>query len=106
MFHLYCRQQGLWLAEVPAHDPVEEPSWFDPHCPVRNITPTYPPTMLVHGTQDNDVPHDESAKLAASGVEHRFISLPGVGHGFAGARPEDVAEVEAAVAEFLRTKTR
>jgi acetyl esterase/lipase len=108
-FYLYCRQQGLWLPEVTAHDPGQDPGWFDPYCPVRNITKTYPPTMLVHGTQDNDVPHDESAKLAeklaTSGVEHQFISLPGVGHGFAGARPEDVDKVEAAVAEFLRAKT-
>lgn len=108
-FYLYCRQQGLWLAEVTAHDPVREPAWFDPYCPVRNLTKSYPPTILVHGTQDNDVPHEESAKLAeklaSSGVEHRFISLAGVGHGFAGARPEEVAEVQAAVAEFLRAKT-
>jgi acetyl esterase/lipase len=108
-FYLYCRQQGLWLAEVTAHDPGRDPAWFDPYCPVRNLTASYPPTILVHGTQDNDVPHEESARLAetlaTSGVDHRFISLPGVGHGFAGARSEQVAEVEATVAEFLRART-
>lgn len=109
IFYLHCRQQGLWLSEVTAHDPRKNPSWFDPYCPLRNITTTFPPTILVHGTRDNDVPHDESvqlaAKLADCGVEHRFISLAGVGHGFAGAPPEDVAAVEASVAEFLRDAT-
>ncbi len=106
LFYLYCRQQGLWLEEVTGHDPALEPAWFDPYCPVRNISPSYPPTVLVHGTRDNDVPHEESARLAerlaAAGVEHRFVSLSGVGHGFAGARPDQVQETEATVAAFLR----
>ncbi len=105
-FYLYCRQHGLWLQEVTGHDPALEPVWFDPYCPVRNISSTYPPTMLVHGAMDEDVPQEESEKLAerlaANGVEHRFVSLSGVGHGFAGARPEQVQETEAAVAAFLR----
>lgn len=109
VFYLYCRQQGLWLAEVTAHDPREDPSWFDAYCPVRNITTAFPPTILVHGTRDTDVPHEESERLARRlsdcGVEHRFISLPDVGHGFAGATPEDVAAVETAIAGFLRTHT-
>lgn len=109
VFYLYCRQQGAWLAEVTAHDPQVDPSWFDSYCPVRNVTTAFPPTILVHGTRDDDVPHDESARFAARladcGVEHRFISLPGVGHGFAGALPEEVAAVEASIAEFLRANT-
>lgn len=110
VFYLYCRQQGLWLAEVTAHDPRTHPSWFDPYCPVRNITNAFPPTVLVHGTRDDDVPHEESVRLAdrlaGCGVEHRFISLSGVGHGFAGASPEDVAATEASVARFLSANTR
>jgi acetyl esterase/lipase len=106
-FYLYCRQQGKWLEEVTAHDPRTDDAWFDPHCPIRNVTPSFPPTVLVHGEADTDVPHAESeslaARLAAEGVEHRFISLPAVGHGFAGARPEEAEAVEIAVADFLRT---
>jgi acetyl esterase/lipase len=108
-FYLYCRQQGKWLEEVTAHDPREDASWFDRFCPLRNVTPEFPPTVLVHGEIDTDVPHAESsrlaARLAAAGVEHRFISLPGVGHGFAGARPEEVEATEIAVAEFLRAQS-
>ena len=29
------------------------------------------------------------AKLKEAGVEHEFITVPGAGHGLAGAKPED-----------------
>ena len=61
--------------------------------------------MLVHGTADNDVPHEESSRLveqlARCGVPHEFASLDGVGHGFAGASPERINEVEGAFARFI-----
>jgi len=105
-FYLYCRQQGKWLEEVTAHDPREDDGWFDRYCPIRNVAPEFPPTVLVHGTADTDVPHEESARLAArlaeAGVTHRFISLAGVGHGFAGARLEEAEATEVMVSEFLR----
>jgi acetyl esterase/lipase len=107
-FYLHCRQQGRWLEEVTAHDPREDNAWFNRYCPIRNVTPEFPPTVLVHGDVDTDVPHVESAGLAARfaevGVEHQFISLAGVGHGFAGAQPEEAEAVEIAVAEFLRAQ--
>jgi len=107
-FYLYCRQQGKWLEEVTAHDPCEDNTWFDRYCPIRNVAAEFPPTMLVHGEADTDVPNAESARLAARfaevGIDHRFISLAGVGHGFAGARPEEVEATEISVAEFLRAQ--
>jgi acetyl esterase/lipase len=109
-FYLYCRQQGRWLIEVTGHDPGADAPWFNPYCPIRNIAPGYPPTILVHGTMDTDVPHQESRNLALCfeqlGVPHEFLSLEGVGHGFTGARPEDVERVEATVAAFLEAGVR
>jgi dipeptidyl aminopeptidase/acylaminoacyl peptidase len=109
-FYLYCRQQGQWLAEVTGHDPRDDNAWFDPWCPIRNIAPGYPPTILVHGTLDTDVPHQESANLVARlaelGVKHAFLSLDGVGHGFSGARPEEAERAEIAVAAFLEANLR
>ncbi len=61
-FYLHCRQQGIWPKEVAGHNPDDEPNWFDPYCPVRNVSATYPPTLLIHGTADTDVPHEESVK--------------------------------------------
>jgi acetyl esterase/lipase len=109
-FYLYCRQQGRWLAEVTEHDPRAEPDWFDRYCPVRNVTAGYPPTVLIHGTADTDVPHEESRRLAAQfarfRVKHEFLSLEGAGHGLAGARAEEVEAAELAAASFLAQNLR
>ncbi len=87
-FYLYCRQQGLWPLEVTGHDPDEERDWYGPFCPVRNVTEAYPPTLLIHGDQDTDVPFEQSVlmaeELARRGVDHKFVPLPGRGHGFDG----------------------
>ena len=44
----------------------------------------YPPTMLVHGTADTDVPCEQSkmmAPAAAGRVRHQIITGLGGGHG-------------------------
>ena len=87
-FYLYCRQNGLWPREVAGHDPDTEPRAFDRFCPVRNLSTKFPPTLLIHGTKDTDVPHEQSVvmdrELARHGVPHEFISVPGAGHGLGG----------------------
>jgi acetyl esterase/lipase len=106
-FYLYCRQQGVWPQEVTGHDPDAEPSWFDPFCPLRNVTAAYPPTLLIHGDEDTDVPFEQSAlmaeELARHGVEHQFLALRGSGHGFDGAGMGDptVDDVFRKVLAFL-----
>jgi len=85
-FYVYCRQQGLWPKEVSGHDPSAEPKWFDPFCPLRNVTENYPPTLLIHGDQDTDVPFQQSVLMAEElehrGVEHTLITLSNRGHVF------------------------
>jgi dipeptidyl aminopeptidase/acylaminoacyl peptidase len=85
-FYLYTRQQGLWPLAVTGHDPDKEPRAFDRYCPVRNVTKNYPPTLLLHGDKDTDVPFEQSALMAKMlgqyGVEYEFIAMPGRGHGF------------------------
>jgi acetyl esterase/lipase len=102
-FYLYCRQQGLWPKEVAGRDPDKEPRAFDPWCPERNVIATYPPTMLIHGTKDTDVPHQQSEsmdkELTRNKVEHEFISITDGGHGLSGVKPEVVMQTyERAVA--------
>ena len=84
--YLYCRQQGLWPSVVGGRDPREDPAFFLPYCPVHNVTPAYPPTMLLHGDRDTDVPWELSASfsdaLDRQGVLHRLVRLRGRGHGF------------------------
>jgi acetyl esterase/lipase len=104
-FYLYCRQQGLWPKEVAGHDPDAEPRAFDPFCPVRNVTAAYPPTLLVHGTRDTDVPYEQSElmdrELARKGVEHELITVPGGTHGLGGTDPAVLADIRRRVLAFL-----
>ncbi len=85
-FYLYCRQQGLWPKEVVGIDPAEGLRKFDAYCPVRNVTKEYPPTMLLHGDKDTDVPFQQSVDMARelerAGIAYEFVPIPGGEHGF------------------------
>jgi acetyl esterase/lipase len=105
-FYLYCRQQGLWPQEVVGFDPDKEPKLFDLFCPLRNVTKTYPPTLLLHGDHDTDVPYEQSVMMAEelerNGVQHELITMPGRGHVFDRAMgdPEIVATFDRVI-QFL-----
>ncbi len=105
-FYLYCRQQGLWPHEVTGHDPNEEPKAFDAFCPVRNVTPNYPPTLLIHGDQDTDVPYEQSVlmdnELARHGVQHELLTVAGGGHGLSGIDAKVVDATYDRAIEFLK----
>jgi acetyl esterase/lipase len=105
-FYLYCRQNGLWPKEVTGHDPDAEPKAFDALCPLRRVTAGYPPTLLVHGTTDTDVPHEQSVlmdrELARRGVPHELVSVRGAGHGLGGVDRKVVSEIHDRVLAFLQ----
>jgi acetyl esterase/lipase len=105
-FYLYCRQQGLWPTEVAGLDPDADPRAFDSFCPVRNVTGEYPPTMLLHGNRDTDVPYEQSVEMAQAlvraGVEHKLVTIPDGGHGFDATRDSLVSEAFKGVIEFLK----
>jgi acetyl esterase/lipase len=107
-FYLYCRQQGIWPKEVAGHNPDVEPRWFDPYCPVRNVAADYPPTVLIHGTADTDVPFDESAKmedqLSHFKVKHEFLRVPGGSHCLSSDSPEVRAANFQKAMSFVRTQ--
>lgn len=105
-FYLYCRQKGIWPKEVSGHDPDTDARWFDAYCPLRNVTRSYPPTMLVHGTADTDVPYEQSkmmdAELAKAGVEHEFITVPEGKHVLMGLDPDKLAPILEREAAFFK----
>jgi len=107
-FYLYCRQMGIWPNEVAGHDPHGERRWFDRYCPIRQVSAKYPPVILVHGTEDTDVPYAESrnmaAKLAEAGVDHEFITVNGAGHGLSGAKPGEADQAADRAVEFLKPR--
>ena len=84
-FYRYCRQRGIWPEEVSGHHPSEG-DWFAPFEPLRNVSPSYPPTLLLHGEADTDVPFEQSVlmaeQLARHGVVHEMVTDPEWGHGF------------------------
>ena len=109
LFYLFCRQHGLWPIEVSGHDPDKESDWFRDYEPIRNITPRYPPTMLLHGEKDNDVPFRQSALMAevlkSNGVEYEFIRNSNWGHAFdeeSGMKDPAVQEAFKRVMIFLK----
>jgi acetyl esterase/lipase len=107
-YYLYLRQNGLWTPEVTGFDPARDKAKLDPYCPVRNITPTYPPTLLVHGTVDTDVPYDLSANMAKEltrqKVRHELVTVPGAGHGLAGGDKKLVDAAHARALAFIKER--
>lgn len=85
-FYLYCRQYGVWPKEVAGQDPKLEPEYFSSYCPIQNITKEYPPTFLLHGKKDTDVPYEQSLRMSNEltrvGVENELYSIPNGRHGF------------------------
>ncbi len=105
-YYRYLRQNGLWTKEMTGFDPETEREKLDPYCPVRNITPEYPPIIMLHGTEDNDVPCEQSAGMAAElerhGVRHEFIPIAGAGHGLSDGDPQVTADARARALEFIK----
>jgi acetyl esterase/lipase len=104
-FYQYCRQTGTWPTAVSGWDPLKEPTQFDPFMPVKNVTAEYPPTVLIHGTEDTDVPHEQSVMMVEQfrkhNVPHEFISIPNAEHGLSGGDPTLIDRAYARAFEFV-----
>ena len=78
-YYLYCRQRGIWPQAATGHDPIAERAALLPFCPFAQVTADYPPTLLLHGDKDTDVPYEQSvlmgAALDANDVEHELITI-------------------------------
>ena len=57
---------------------MREATWFENYEPVQYVTPGYPPTLLLHGQADSDVPFAAGermvAALEAAEVSYAFIT--------------------------------
>lgn len=109
-YYLYLRQNGLWTREVTGFEPEKDRLKLDRYCPVRNVTRDYPPVMLIHGTEDTDVPYELSQAMAKElekeKVVHELITVPGAGHGLSGGDPKEVAQAHARARAFIKEKLR
>ncbi len=70
---------------------------FGEFSPINFVSSDDPPTLIVHGDQDQIVPilegQDMYQALLKAGVKSKFVTIPGVGHGFTG-QADDIAMKE------------
>ncbi|SIS04394.1 Acetyl esterase/lipase [Peribacillus simplex] len=86
LLYLYARQTGEWIETVTGINPSVNREEILKLCPIHNITIDYPPTFLLHGTNDMDVPYEQSvfmrAALIKEGIETKLITIPNGEHFF------------------------
>ena len=86
-------------------EPQTEAERFTPYLPVKNVTPDYPSTFMVHGTNDTDVPYDQSQMMAEQFKRHEvpylLISIPNGEHGLGGGDPKLIDDGYAKAFEFV-----
>ncbi len=107
-FYQFCRQTGRWPLEVSGWDPMQQARKFYPFMPVKNVNRHYPPTMLIHGTNDTDVPYEQSEWMARQferhGVEFKFASIAGGEHGLGGGDPAAIDRAYLDAMAFIQSK--
>ena len=104
-FYQFCRQTGSWPEAVTGWNPHTDAEKFIPYMAVKNVSPQYPPTVMIHGTADTDVPYEQSVMMAQEfqkhGVEHQLISIKQAEHGLAGGDPQAIDEAYQRAFRFL-----
>jgi dipeptidyl aminopeptidase/acylaminoacyl peptidase len=77
---------------------------------IRNVTADYPPTLLIHGTADTDVPYEQTQMMAREferhGVPYRLITIENGEHGLKGGDSAAIAGAHAAVVPFIERYMR
>ena len=93
-FYQYCRQTGTWPTAVAGWNPHTQAAKFFPYMAVKNVSPEYPPTVLVHGTKDTDVPYEQSVMMARQfdqhGIKYELLRVEDAEHGLAGGDPDKI----------------
>lgn len=84
--YLYVRQQGKWIKEISGLHPEINKSELSQFSPLLSMNDHYPPTLLLHGTMDDDVPYEQSLlmynALQKANVVSRLITIPNGKHVF------------------------
>ncbi len=103
---VYLKQTGRWTQVASGLDPATERDKLTPYCPIRNLTPEYPPLMMLHGTADKDVPFEKSVEMARElkrlGGSHELIAIENGQHGLWGGDPEKIQQAFDRSRTFIR----
>ena len=108
----FVTENNRFFETVFGFDPSKQPKKYSQFSPIRNVTPKYPPTMLLHGDLDDEIPPDNSSRMAEelkrSGVPHQHITLTDFGHGFDFYKPnrQPVQDAFEEVLKFLAKHIR
>ncbi|MEM8897994.1 MAG: alpha/beta hydrolase [Bacteroidota bacterium] len=108
-YYIYTRQKGIWastVSQLNREKHVEELTSLSPSLDMRK---DFPPTLLIHGDKDTDVPFSESQKLvqtlSQNKTPHKLIEMKGYGHVFdifeGGLGNVEIAEVFDQIDTFL-----
>lgn len=104
-FYQYCRQTGYWPTAVSGWDPQQDAAKFAPYMPVKNVSGDYPPTLMIHGDRDTDVPYQQSVLMAQQfkkhRVPHQLITIANGEHGFGGGERKQIDAAYDRAIEFL-----
>ena len=106
IFYNFCRQTGAWPKSVSTWDPQREPEKFFPYMPLKNVRADFPPTVLIHGTADTDVPFEQS-QLMVKEFERQKIPfqlhpIPRGEHGLGGGDPAAIEEAHRQAFAFVK----
>ncbi len=104
-YYQRCRQLGTWPQAVSGWDPHSRAETFHPYMPAVNVDADYPPTLLIHGTDDTDVPYELSVTMARvleeHSIEHTLITVDGGEHGLGGGSEEQVTSAHEEAVRFI-----
>lgn len=80
--YMYARQTGEWIEEISGLIKGD----LSEFCPINYADAQFPPTILLHGTMDEDVPYEQSVlmseTLTKAGVDNQLITIPNGKHVF------------------------
>ena len=106
MIYIHGRQTGKWGEMLAGIDPLREPEKITPYLPLKNVSANYPPTVLIHGTADTDVPFEQSQLMAREfekhGVPFQFHQITNGEHGLGCGDPEQIKVAYRQAFEFVK----
>lgn len=86
LLYLYARQTGEWIPMITGTSQPHELNQLLELSPIHLVQDDYPPTLLLHGTNDVDVPYEQSvfmrSALLKKGVPAKLITIPNGAHVF------------------------
>ena len=105
LIYMYYRQNGLWTREVNGFSQDSLAREIVQYEPAKNVTHDYPPTLLIHGTMDTDVPFEESVNMTEqfkeNGVPYIFLPIQKGEHELTGGDRTEIKDAYRSMMQFM-----